>query len=387
MKTKRIVWAAIALLLIIAGFTLLRKSDDIKQMPVTAKVTIGDISTTVTATGTVEPIKTITVGTQVSGIISKVYVDYNSVVKKGQVLAELDKTVLNSQLASATTDLNNAKTQMDYQKSTYNRDKVLYAKKAISATDMETATYNYETAKLNYQKASYAKKVAETNLGYATIYSPIDGVILSKDVDAGQTVAASFSTPTLFSITNNLHQMQVLANVDEADIGQVKDGQTVTFTVDAYPNDTFQGVVTQVRLEPTTTSNVVTYTVVINAPNPQLKLLPGLTANVTIYIIQKNHILLIPNKALNFHPTGKPAGISNDSLKTIWMMNGQAMKPVQIKVGVTDDIHTEVLQGLHAGDEVVTDIKTLSSKKAVSSDDAGASPFMPKRPNDKRKSH
>ncbi|MBB3187876.1 efflux RND transporter periplasmic adaptor subunit [Microbacter margulisiae] len=385
MKTKTIVWAVIALLLIIAGFTLLRKSDDIKQMPVTAKVTVGDISTTVTATGTVEPIKTITVGTQVSGIISKVYVDYNSVVKKGQVLAELDKTVLNSQLASATTDLNNAKTQMDYQKSTYNRDKVLYAKKAISATDMETATYNYETAKLNYQKASYAKKVAETNLGYATIYSPIDGVILSKDVDAGQTVAASFSTPTLFSITNNLHQMQVLANVDEADIGQVKDGQTVTFTVDAYPNDTFQGVVTQVRLEPTTTSNVVTYTVVINAPNPQLKLLPGLTANVTIYIIQKNHILLIPNKALNFHPTGKPAGISNDSMKTIWVMNGQAMKPVQIKVGVTDDIHTEVLQGLHAGDEVVTDIKTLSSKKTVSSDDAGASPFMPKRPNDKRK--
>ncbi len=388
MKTKIIIGSAILLIIITVSFTLLRKGGGVKQLPVTAQAVIGNIATTVTATGTVEPIKTIAVGTQVSGTISKIFVDYNSIVKKGQILAELDKTVLNSQLASSTTDLDNAKTQMDYQASTYNREKALYTKKAISATDMETATYNYETAKLNYQKASYAQKVAQTNLNYATIYSPIDGIVLSRAVDAGQTVAASFSTPTLFTITNDLSRMNVLANVDEADIGQVLEGQNVSFTVDAYPNDVFEGKVIQVRLEPTTTSNVVTYTVVIQAPNPELKLKPGLTANVTIYVVQRNHVLLIPNKALNFHPSGQPLQRTNDSLQVVWVKKGETMQPVHVTTGVTDDINTEIKQGLSVGDEVVTDVKTIgagASNKSSGGEDS--SPFMPKRPDDGRKSH
>ncbi len=387
MKTKIIIGSVILLIVITVGFTLLRKGGGVKQLPVTAQAVIGNIATTVTATGTVEPIKTIAVGTQVSGTISKIFVDYNSIVKKGQILAELDKTVLNSQLASATTDLDNAKTQMDYQASTYNREKALFAKKAVSATDMETATYNYETAKLNYQKASYAQKVAQTNLNYATIYSPIDGIVLSRAVDAGQTVAASFSTPTLFTITNDLSRMNVLANVDEADIGQVQEGQNVSFTVDAYPNDVFEGKVIQVRLEPTTTSNVVTYTVVIQAPNPQLKLKPGLTANVTIYVVQRNHVLLIPNKALNFHPSGQPLQRTNDSLQVVWVERGKTMQPVHVKTGVTDDINTEIKQGLSVGDEVVTNVKTIGVSASKSSGGEDSSPFMPKRPDDGRKSH
>ena len=387
MKTKIIIGSVILLIVITVGFTLLRKGGGVKQLPVTAQAVIGNIATTVTATGTVEPIKTIAVGTQVSGTISKIFVDYNSIVKKGQILAELDKTVLNSQLASATTDLDNAKTQMDYQASTYNREKALFAKKAVSATDMETATYNYETAKLNYQKASYAQKVAQTNLNYATIYSPIDGIVLSRAVDAGQTVAASFSTPTLFTITNDLSRMNVLANVDEADIGQVQEGQNVSFTVDAYPNDVFEGKVIQVRLEPTTTSNVVTYTVVIQAPNPQLKLKPGLTANVTIYVVQRNHVLLIPNKALNFHPSGQPLQRTNDSLQVVWIERGKTMQPVHVKTGVTDDINTEIVQGLNVGDEVVTEVKTIGVSASKSSGGEDSSPFMPKRPDDGRKSH
>jgi HlyD family secretion protein len=385
MKVKIIVGSVILLIVITVGFILLKKGGGVKQLPVTAKVVTGNIAKTVTATGTVDPIKTIAVGTQVSGTISKIFVDYNSIVKKGQILAELDKTVLKSQLASATTDLNNAKTQMNYQASTFNREKSLFATKAVSATDMETATYNYETAKLNYQKASYALNVAQTNLNYATIYSPIDGIVLSRAVDAGQTVAASFSTPTLFTITNDLTRMRVLANVDEADIGQVDEGQSVTFTVDAYPNDVFEGKVIQVRLEPTTTSNVVTYTVVIEAPNPELKLKPGLTANVTIYIVQRNNVMIIPNKALNFHPNGQPLQKTNDNLKVVWVKTGGTMQPVHVTTGVTDEINTEIIQGLKVGDEVVTEIKTIASKVSNSSDDKSSSPFMPKRPDDNKK--
>jgi HlyD family secretion protein len=385
MKVKIIVGSVILLIVITVGFTLLKKGGGVKQLPVTAKVVTGNIAKTVTATGTVDPIKTIAVGTQVSGTISKIFVDYNSIVKKGQILAELDKTVLKSQLASATTDLNNAKTQMNYQASTFNREKSLFATKAVSATDMETATYNYETAKLNYQKASYALNVAQTNLNYATIYSPIDGIVLSRAVDAGQTVAASFSTPTLFTITNDLTRMRVLANVDEADIGQVEEGQSVTFTVDAYPNDVFEGKVIQVRLEPTTTSNVVTYTVVIEAPNPELKLKPGLTANVTIYIVQRNNVMIIPNKALNFHPSGQPLQKTNDNLKVVWVKTGGTMQPVHVTTGVTDEINTEIIQGLKVGDEVVTEIKTIASKVSSGSDDKSSSPFMPKRPDDNKK--
>jgi HlyD family secretion protein len=279
----------------------------------TGKVVRNSINTMVTATGTVEPITVVEVGTQVSGIIDKIYVDFNSQIKKGQLLAEMDKVTLQSELASKQSALASSKTEYEYQQKNFARSKTLYEKKLISDTDYETAVYNYEKAKNTYEgnKADLVK--VKRNLGYATITSPIDGVVISRAVEEGQTVAAGFSTPTLFTIANDLTQMEVIANVDEADIGQVEEGQRVSFTVDAYPNDVFEGQVTQVRLEATTTSNVVTYEVVINAPNPDLKLKPGLTANITIYTLERTNILTVPSKALRFVPDAsllEPLGIT-----------------------------------------------------------------------------
>jgi HlyD family secretion protein len=384
-KTKITGSIALLLLLILIGFFACKREK--KQLPVseTAQVVSGSVSTSVTATGTVSPVKTVTVGTQVSGTISKIYVDYNSVVKKGQILAEIDKTVLNSTYQSSLTDLNVNKTIMDYQEKNYNRIKALFNKQAVSQTDFETAEYNYSTAKLNYKKSQEQVVKDKTNLSYATIYSPIDGVVLSRAVDEGQTVAASFSTPTLFTITNDLTRMQVLANVDEADIGQVKEGQKVAFTVDAYPDDTFEGKVTQVRLEATTTSNVVTYKVVIDAPNPLLKLKPGLTANVNIYTMEKSNVLVIPNKALNFNPQGKKVNKAGNPEKEIWIKQGDGMKAVKIMTGVTDGTHTEVLSGVSAGDLVITGTKQPQMAD-MNTTKGETSPFMPKRPGDSKKS-
>lgn len=236
-----------------------------------------------TATGTIEPVTSVTVGTQVSGIISKIFVDYNTVVKKGQVIAELDKTNLISSLNTAKANLSSAQSQLTYETSNYNRYKALYDKGLVSADEYENARLSFVQAKESVATAKETVKKAETDLGYATITSPIDGIVLSKEVEEGQTVAASYSTPELFTIAQDLTDMRVVADVDEADIGDVKEGARATFTVDAYPNDTFNGKVTQVRQEATTTNNVVTYEVVISAPNADLKLKPGLTANVTIY--------------------------------------------------------------------------------------------------------
>ncbi|MBP1639289.1 MAG: efflux transporter periplasmic adaptor subunit [Bacteroidetes bacterium] len=387
MNKRTKIWIGIAaiLVLILIGFFTCKKDKQQPAVPETAKVTMGTISASVTATGTVSPIKTITVGTQVSGTISKIYVDYNSVIKKGQLLAELDKTVLNSTYQSALTDLNVNKTQMDYQEKNFNRIKDLYAKQAVSKTDYETAEYNYNTARLNYKKSQSDVIKAKTNLNYATIYSPIDGVVLSRAVEEGQTVAAAMTTPTLFTITNDLSHMQVLANVDEADIGQVKEGQNVTFTVDAYPDDIFKGTVTQVRLEATTTSNVVTYKVVIMAPNPEFKLKPGLTASVNIYTMEKNNVLIIPNKALNYSPTGKKVNKTGGSEKQVWIQQPTGSKAVKILIGSTDATHTEVLQGLKAGDEVIIGEKAAVTAPLSEQKSEGSSPFMPKRPGNDSK--
>lgn len=388
MNKRTKIWIGIAaiLVLILIGFFTCKKEKQQPSVPETARVSMGTISASVTATGTVSPIKTITVGTQVSGTISKIYVDYNSIVKKGQVLAEIDKTVLNSTYESTITDLNVNKTQMEYQEKNFNRIKDLYAKQAVSKTDYETAEYNYNTARLNYKKAQSDVIKAKTNLAYATIVSPIDGIVLSRAVDEGQTVAASFSTPTLFTITNNLNDMQVLANVDEADIGQVKEGQKVSFTVDAYPNDVFSGIVTQVRLEATTTSNVVTYKVVIKAPNPELKLKPGLTASVNIYTMEKSNVLIIPNKALNYSPTGKRVNKTGGSEKQVWIKQPNGSKSIKIMIGSTDATHTEVVSGLKADDEVIIGEKAVAATPDASQKSESASPFMPKRPgNDSRR--
>jgi HlyD family secretion protein len=382
MNKRNKIWIGIAaiLALILIGFFTCKKEKPQPAVPEVAKVTIGTISTSVTATGTVSPIKTITVGTQVSGTIAKIFVDYNSVVKRGQVLAEIDKTVLNSSYQSALTDLSVNKTQMEYQEKNFNRIKDLYAKQAVSKTDYETAEYNYNTAKLNYKRSQSEVIKAKTNLNYATIVSPIDGIVLSRAVDEGQTVAASFNTPTLFTITNNLNEMQVLANIDEADIGQVKEGQKVSFTVDAFPNDVFSGIVTQVRLEATTTSNVVTYKVVIKAANPELKLKPGLTASVNIYTMEKPNVMTIPNKALNYSPTGKKVNKTGGNEKQVWIQQPTGMKAVKILIGSTDATHTEVLSGLKAGDEIIIGEKAAMAMPGAEAKSEGASPFMPKRP-------
>ena len=348
----------------------------------TETVEPGRITKSVDATGTIEPIKEVSVGTQVSGIIDKIYVDYNSVVKKGQLLAELDRSVLQQEVESSKASLNSSKASFEYQESNYNRQKGLYDKGLIAASDYESAQSSYLSSKYQYAQSQSAYQKAVKNLSYAWIYSPIDGVVLSRAVDEGQTVAAGFSTPTLFTIAQDLKKMQVVADVDEADIGQVKAGQNVDFTVDAFPDQTFKGSVTQVRLLATTTSNVVTYEVVIDAPNPDLILMPGLTANVTIYIMDKDSVLTVPQKALIFTPDGYPESQYD---KAVWVMKQDGtLQNIQVKTGVTDGIKTEITEGINAGDRVVigTSVNSQSQKAVDTSKQSGSSsPFMPKRPN------
>ena len=348
---------------------------------VTSKAQKQDIKTTITATGTIEPVTQVAVGTQVSGIIAKIYVDYNSVVKKGQVIAELDKTNLVSELTSAQSNLANAQSNLTYQTANFNRYKTLYEKGLVSAND-------YESARLTFQQAQAAVKVqtqnvqkARTNLGYATITAPIDGVVLNRAVEEGQTVASSFSTPTLFTIAQDLTDMRVIANVDEADIGGIVDGQRVTFTVDAFPDDTFNGVVTQVRQEATTESNVVTYEVVISAPNNDLKLKPGLTANVTVYTLEKNNVLTIPSKALRFMPSDKL--LSKDqsiedcnSPQKVWKQEGNVFKAYPVKTGITNGVLTEIISGVKENDEILTEISATNIDEDENASQ-NKNPFMP----------
>lgn len=383
---------------VIAGCTwYFTKSSPKSQLLVkTEKIAKGDISNIVTATGSVEAITQVEVGTQVSGIIDKIYVDFNSVVKKGQLIAELDKEVLLSELSSINADMSSAKTEYEYQKKNFERSQQLYKKELVSETDYETANYTYQKAKNSYEKSQFNAEKAKRNLSYAMIKSPIDGVIISRAVDEGQTVAASYSTPTLFTIANDLSKMQVVANVDEADLGQVKEGQRVSFTVDAYPNDVFEGVVTQVRLEATTTSNVVTYEVIVNAPNPDLKLKPGLTANISIFTTEKKGIVLVPAKAFRFTPTkellGKdveivPAEHKNgkDSVKhIIWQKNGNVYQAKNVVVGESNGVSTEVISGLKEGEDVIVEVSVSSAaataQTAEGTKSGETSPFMPQRP-------
>lgn len=355
------------------------------------------ISNMVSATGTVEPVTKVDVGTQVSGIVDKIYVDYNSVVKKGQLIAEMDKVTLQAELESQEAQLANAKAEYDYQQKNYARSKVLFEKKLISDTDYESATYNYEKAKSTYDKSKADIVKVRRNLGYAVITSPIDGVVISREVEEGQTVAAGFETPTLFTIAKDLTEMQVIADVDEADIGQVMDGQRVTFSVDAYPNDIFEGVVTQVRLEATVESNVVTYEVVISAPNPDLKLKPGLTATVSIYTLEKNGVLTISPKALKFVPDYQvaeasgvilePVQVENPALqKTVWVKKGDTLEQKEVRLGTLLTSVVEVVNGLQEGEVVVIGMQT--GKPAMGPPQTGeteSSPFMPKPPGSDKK--
>ena len=352
------------------------------------------ISNTVTATGTVEPVTEVEVGTQVSGIIDKLYADYNDVVKAGQLIAEMDKVNLKAELASAEAQLASSKSEFEYQQKNYARNKILFEKKLISDSDYETSTYNYEKAKAAYEQNQAAMVKVNRNLEYATITSPIDGVVINRAVEEGQTVAAGFETPTLFTIAADLTKMQVIADVDEADIGQVADGQRVEFTVDAYPDDTFAGTVEQVRLEATTESSVVTYEVVITAHNPELKLKPGLTANVTVYTLEKEDALAVPTKALRFVPDKEllagldmtltpAAGTPEPGQREIWVRNGRTLEARMVTTGAASGDKTEVTGQLAEGEEVVTGLAI--AEPSVRPAAAERSPFMPSPPGGKNK--
>ena len=393
MKKISKIWVFVILLALAAvAFWLL--SGNKKQEVVhfnTVEVEESNLQNSVTATGTIEPVTSVTVGTQVSGIVSRLYVDYNSVVKKGQVIAELDKTNLLSELNTAKANLSSLQSALNYQAANFNRYQTLLNKGLVSADEFENAQLAYRQATEQVAQAKEQVQRAQTNLGYATITSPIDGVVLSKSVEEGQTVAASFSTPELFKIAKDLTNMQVVANVDEADIGNVRAGERVSFTVDSYPDDKFQGTVTQVRQEATTTNNVVTYEVVINAPNGDLKLKPGLTANVTIYTSEKTGVLCVPTKALRFTPTpetvGKEWKIADCNGKNkLWTIEGNTLKAHAVKTGMTDGSQTEIVSGITKGTTIVSEIKVSSGdEEAAQQDNTERSPFAPGPPNRNRK--
>ena len=365
MKKLRIskIWIAVLVVVIIAVAAWVlsggKKEEDInfKQEAVSEQT----LQSSVTATGTIEAVTSVTVGTQVSGIVNKLYVDYNSQVKKGQVIAELDKTNLLSELNTAKANLASAQSSLNYQSANLNRYQTLYKKGLVAADDYENALLTYRQAKEQVASAKESVQKAQTNLGYATITSPIDGTVISKSVEEGQTVAASFNTPELFTIAKDLTNMQVVADVDEADIGDVKEGNRVTFTVDAYPDDVFEGTVKQVRLEATTTNNVVTYEVVISAPNADLKLKPGLTANVTIMTQERAGVLAVPNKALRFTPTKETVGkdikiVDCKGKNKVWTLANNTLTAHPVTIGQSDGIHTEITKGMKKGQKIVTEI-------------------------------
>lgn len=383
MKNKK-VWMGVGAVVLIALVIWMMSGGKKEQKAEfeTAKVEKQNISTSITATGTIEPVTSVTVGTQVSGIVSKLYVDYNSVVRKGQVIAELDKTNLISELNRAKADLSSAQSSLNYETANYSRYKTLFDKGLVSADEFENAKLSYERARQTVNSSRESVQKAQTNLGYATITSPIDGVVLSKSVEEGQTVAASFNTPELFTIAQDLTDMRVIADIDEADIGGVKEGQRVTFTVDAFPDDKFEGQVTQVRQQATTESNVVTYEVVISAPNKDLKLKPGLTANVTIYTLEKNDVLAAPAKALRFVPNeallSKGQTIEDvEAPAKVWTLEGNTFKAHAVQTGTTNGMLTEIISGISAGTEVLVDFK-LSGGEQETPGQQAQNPFMPR---------
>ena len=395
MKKLSKVWLIVAGVIIIAlavyALSGSKKKEEISFE--TVAVAPANIMNSITATGTIEPVTSVTVGTQVSGIVSKLYVDYNSVVKKGQVIAELDKTNLMSQLNTAKTQLATAQSQLNYQTTNFNRYKTLYQKGLVAADEYDNAKLSYTQAKEQVASAKEEVQRAQTNLGYATITSPIDGVVLSKSVEEGQTVAASFSTPELFKIAQDLTNMQVVADVDEADIGDVKEGERVSFTVDAYPDDTFEGTVKQVRQEATTTNNVVTYEVVISAPNADLKLKPGLTANVTIYTAERKGVLSVQSKALRFTPQKETVGKmkivdqTGNAKNKVWTIEGNNIVAHKVNIGMTDGTNTQILNGISAGTKVVTGLNVIGGEDDNAMADAGGekSPFAPGPPGKNKK--
>ncbi|MDE7437402.1 MAG: efflux RND transporter periplasmic adaptor subunit [Muribaculaceae bacterium] len=367
--------------------------DKAKTSLQTTNVERGELTETVTATGTVESVTQVDVGTQVTGIIDKLLVDYNSIVEKGQLIAEIEKTMLESDLRSAEANVESARVTYEYNLTNYNRDKALHDKQLISDYEFQTSAKDLEVSKTAYDKAKADRVRAAKNLNYAEIYSPIDGIVISRDVEVGQTVVSNMSVANLYTIAD-LDHMQVIGDVDEADIGQVKVGQPVTFSVDAYPEQLFDGTVTQVRLNPTTTNNVVTYEVVVSAENPEHKLIPGLTANLTIYVMRQQNILLLSNKAFTFKPQAdsekkgvpQPEGDGSnvklgENQKLVWVVKGDKLVPTAVTVGQTNGINTEVIAGLNEGDVVAEDYSTMA---AAPKQNESKSPFAPQPPGKKK---
>lgn len=400
MNKKKLIIGVVGVLVVVGAIWIfMGKSSKGGIKLETAKVGRGSISNSVTATGTVEPVTEVEVGTQVSGIIDKLYADYNDVVKAGQLIAEMDKVTLEADLRNAEAQLASSKAEYEYQTKTYQRNKKLFEKHLISESDYDTSVYNYEMAKAAYEQNQASIVSTRRNLEYATITSPINGVIINRAVEEGQTVAAGFETPTLFTIAADLTKMQVVADVDEADIGSVEEGQRVSFTVDAYPNDVFEGQVLQVRLgegdddSSSSSSTVVTYEVVITADNPELKLKPRLTANVTIYTLERDNVLTIPSKALRFVPDtemlseiGYTVSGSNTAApsgkRMVWMKNGQNLSPKMITVGSSSGNLVEVVDGLTEGEEVAVDLEAAIAGSAASN--SSRNPFMPSPPGSNR---
>ncbi len=403
-KRKIITWTIIAGLIVVEVFSAMdmfsKETDSVEVK--TSTITRGNISNTVTATGTLEASVTVDVGTQVSGKINKIYVDYNSTVTKGQLIAVLDTESLESTLESSKASLDAASAKLKYQEARYNKYKDLNDKQLIAEVDFDEIEYEYKSALASYQSAKAVYATAKTNLSYAYIYAPIDGIILEKDVEEGETVAASYETPTLFTIANDLSKMEIEADVDEADIGQIKEGQRVEFTVDAFPDKTFNGDVKEIHLNPTTESNVVTYQVIITASNPEKLLMPGMTTSVSFYVVESKNVLLVPNEAVDLHSVqlmkapeapsdGSEEGrmapsMENDSIDgerhMVFVKENSKIKPVGVVLGVTDEINYEVLSGLKEGQEIVVSMETKSKNGGgnETSGSDGRSPFMPGPP-------
>jgi HlyD family secretion protein len=400
-KSKKLWWilgiiAVVIIALILTSVFKKGKKGELRVM--TERSVIDSIEVTVTATGELQPVYKVDVGTQVSGIVERIYVDFNTVVKKGQLLAELDRSNLNEQLKTAQASVSNAQSNLTLAQQQYDRIKILYDNKAATLEAYESAVNTLTLAKNQLKTAQSELSRAQTNLSYATIYSPIDGVVMNKAVEEGQTVAASFNTPTLFTIANDLTKMQVEAKVDEADIGEVKAGQPVIFTVDAFPGDVFTGTVKEVRINPTVTANVVTYTVIIDAPNPESKLFPGMTASVTITTkkesgvcipmtalfasIDPESMKLLEKKGYTFKSLYKnqeelTQGLKDVTKKTIWVKRGEnAYEQISVTVGLNNGVNTLITEGLREGEEVVVNVsEVMEGMPGKGSDEGGSSPF------------
>ncbi|NSL89833.1 efflux RND transporter periplasmic adaptor subunit [Chitinophaga solisilvae] len=396
----------ILLALLMIWYFFIRKKD----VPVsfeTVQPAYGHIATSVTATGTIQPVDTVAVGTQVSGTIKYLYVDFNSQVKKDQLLAELDKALFQAQVDQFRANLQVAQSNLAYQENNYHRQELLYKTGAISKADYDLATNQIGQARANVASVNAQLQSALKNFSFTEITSPINGVVLNRNVSVGQTVAASFNTPTLFVIAKDITKMQVESKVDEADIGNVKDSQRVTFTVDAYLDDVFSGRVQEIRLQPSVSSNVVTYNTIINAPNENRKLKPGMTANVTIYTAEKDSVLLLPVKALKFRPDSvllkkyviqysvrKDKGAKRDttapfrsqerigSSNWVWLLRGDTLTQKHIRTGLNDNTHIEVLTGLEPADIVVLSVNGSSGPAAAA---GSRSPFLPKMGGGRRR--